>query len=102
MNKAQELIKWFNKNGTSDTARWEIDDSLEWFECDGYIADTYDIYDQRRWSIHQSAVWKFDDGSYAEISWAEGATENQEVEPNIIIMEVEPYEQTVIKYRGVK
>lgn len=102
MTKAKELIKWFKKNGKPDTERWEIEEALDWFGSDAYMSDTYEIYDQGRWSTHQSAVWKFDDESYAEISWATGSTECQEIDPNIKIVEVEPYETTLIKYRKVK
>lgn len=98
MNKAQELIEWFEKNGTRETSLWDID--LDFFIADGYIEK--EIADQSRWSVYLVGVWKFDDGSYVEITWEKGSTEYQDVEPDIFIEEVEPYEQTVIKYRSVK
>lgn len=101
MNKAQELIKWFKENGDAYTERYDID--LDWFDYDGYISDTFEIYDQGRWWVSEGAVWKFDDGSFAELTWRSPATEMQEGQPPMInIVEVEPYETTVIKYRAVK
>jgi hypothetical protein len=100
MNKAQQLINWFEKHGTPSTYLGDID--VDFFDDDDYIADSYDIVDQTRWSTYKSAVWKFDDGSYVEITWEEGSTEYQDAEPSIAIDEVEPYEETVIKYRAVK
>lgn len=99
MNRAQELIKWFDENGEDETDRYDIESELDWFESDGYLADTYDMEDQGRWWTSWSAVWKFEDGSYAELSWLSPSTEMQEQPPNISIIEVEPYEKTIIKYR---
>lgn len=100
VNKAQELISWFENNGDSTTDMWDID--VDWFNPHEYMDDTYDLVGESRWSIYKTAVWQFDDGSFAEINWEEGATEQQETDANISIIEVEPYEETVIKYRRVK
>lgn len=100
MNKAQELIAWFEKNGSYNTDMWDID--LDFFDPHGYLDDSFDLAGQDRWSTYKSAVWKFDDGSFAEITWEEGSTEYQDPDSNISIEEVEPYEETVIKYRAVK
>lgn len=100
MNRAQELIAWFEKNGDSTMDRWDID--VDWFKPQGYVSDTYDIVGETRWSVYKTAVWGFDDGSFAEVNWEEGATEYQETDANLSIIEVEPYEETVIKYREVK
>ena len=102
MNKAQELIKWFEENGDDETDRWDIESELDWFSSDGYISNTYELGDQGRWWTSFSAVWSFNDGSFVEISWLSPSTEMQEQPPNINIEEVEPYEETVIKYRTVK
>lgn len=100
MNKAQQLIDWFENNGSYTTQLGDID--VDFFSEDDYILDSYEIADQARWSTYKSAVWKFDDESYAEITWEEGSTEYQDPDPNVAIEEVEPYEETVIKYKAVK
>lgn len=102
MSKAQELIAWFQENGNDETDRWDIESALEWFESDGYLGDTYEMEDQGRWWTSWSAVWQFDDGSFAELSWLSPSTEMQEQPPNISIREVEPYSQIVVKYRKKK
>lgn len=102
MNKAQELIAWFDENGNDETDRYDIEAELSWFDADGYLPDTHEMEDQGRWWTSWSAVWEFDDGSYAELSWLSPSTEMQEQPPNISIREVEPYAKTVIMYRKVK
>lgn len=98
MNKGQELITWFKENGNKEMGLWDID--LDFFIADGFIEK--EIADKSRWSLYMVGVWKFDDGSFVEITWEQGSTEYQDVEPDIFIEEVEPYEQTIIKYRGIK
>lgn len=100
MNRAQELIAWFKENGDDETDRWDID--IEWFNADDYLPDTFEYTSQNRWTTWKTAVWKFEDGSYAEIHWEEGSTEYQDTYPHISIVEVEPYETTVVKYRAVR
>lgn len=102
MNKAQELIKWFDENGSDETDRWDIEAELDWFESDGYIGETYEMEDQGRWWTSFSAVWSFDDESFAELTWLSPSTEMQEQPPCISIVEVEPYEKTIIKYKRVR
>jgi hypothetical protein len=101
VNKAQELIDWFEKNGNDETELYEIESELNWFDSDGYLSDTHEMEDQGRWWTSWSAVWAFEDGSFAYIGWLSPSTEMQEQPPNINITEVEPYEETVIKYRSV-
>lgn len=100
MNKAQELIKWFKENGNDETDLWDID--IEWFHPDDYLSDTFEYTSQNRWTTWKTAVWKFEDESYVEIHWEEGSTEYQDTYPHMSIVEVEPYEKTVIKYRKVR
>jgi hypothetical protein len=100
MNKAQELIKWFKENGNQDTGMWDI--GVQWFDPHGYIDDTFDLYSQNRWSTYKRAVWKFEDESYVEIIWEDGSTEYQDPPANIKMVEVEPFEKTIIDYRAVR
>lgn len=62
------------------------------------------IDDQSRWSIYKSViVQQISSGKYFEASWGEGATEYQEGQDEPwSLVEVEPYEETVIFYRQVK
>lgn len=98
MNKAQQLVEWFKANGNRETGLWDID--VDFFIADDFVEK--EIADQTRWSVYKVGVWKFDDDSYVEITWEEGSTEYQDVNADIYMEEVEPYEQTVIKYRAVK
>jgi len=98
VNKAQELIKWFEDNGNKSTRISDID--VDFFVPSEFVEK--EIADKSRWSVYMVGVWKFDDDSFVEITWEEGSTEYQDVEPDIYIEEVEPYEQTIVKYRTVK
>jgi hypothetical protein len=98
--KAQELIKWFKENGKQETGMWDIE--VDWFDPHDYIDDTFELTSQNRWTTWQTAVWKFEDGSYVQIHWEKGSTEYQDCYPNISIVEVEPYEKTIIDYRAIK
>lgn len=97
MNKAQELIAWFDENSNQETDIWDLD-SLD-FTIDEVISRN--ITGQSRWETFRESVWKFEDGSFARLSWAEGSTEYQENYPNMTIEEVEPYESVEIKYRKI-
>lgn len=98
MNKAQELIKWFQVNGDETYSIWDF----EQIKGDGYIPGTYEIEGQGRWETSFSAVWKFEDDSYVRLYWDEGSTEYQDsTSPNISMIEVKPYETMVVKYRKV-
>ncbi len=99
MNKAQELIKWFKENGEEETDLWDIE--LDWFDPDGYLSDTFEYTSQNRWTTWVTAVWKFEDHSYVQIHWETPSTEYQDCYPNLSIVEVEPFEKTIIDYKAV-
>lgn len=98
VNKAQEVVKWFKDNGDTYTSLWDFDDLLK----DAKSVISRDIVGQGRWTTSYESVYKFSDNSYVEFSWDEGSTESQEgSDPNLEVYEVEPYEETLIKYRSV-
>lgn len=47
-------------------------------------------------------VFKSTDGKFFQFNWRVGATENQDNGEDIYMVEVEPYEVTVTKYRAKK
>jgi hypothetical protein len=55
-----------------------------------------------RWSIHYSQILKYKDGTFWRANWSRGATEYQDdgVE-DLRLIQVEPYEVTVTKYKAV-
>lgn len=74
---------------------------------DGYeVVEEPKIYDTSRWSNWYSMVFKYNDKFY-QTSYSVGATESQDESPyeydddEIDCIEVEPYEEIVIKYRTV-
>lgn len=72
------------------------------------IEDTWEavtdaeMVDQRRWVTIFEQVFKSPEGKYFEISWERGSTEYQESDAPPYMVEVEPYEVTVTKYRVKK
>lgn len=58
------------------------------------------ITSQSRWhTFYEQVFKKTSDGTYWEMTWHQGSTENQDEGPeNIKIYEVEPKEVTVIQY----
>lgn len=99
MNKAQEFVAWFDANGDEETDIWDLEND-QLHETKSVI--DREITDQGRWETFRRSVYKFDDESYVEVTWAEGSTEYQDTYPNITVEEVEPFEETVISYRAVK
>jgi len=83
---------------------------LNWDDDDDDDADNYEevtkakIFDQSRWSTFYSRVYKNKiDGTFWEIIWSRGSTEQQDNGPEDIgVNQVEPYEKTIIEYRRVK
>lgn len=72
-----------------------------------YETISEEIYDQSRWSIRKSGVFKrLSDGTFWTTDWAEGATEYQEERPfeyeDAEFVQVEPKEVTVIQYLPVE
>lgn len=98
MNKAQEVVQWFADNGDSSTSLWDFDDLLD----SATSVVSRDIVNQGRWTTSYESVYRFSDNSYVEFAWDEGSTEYQDdADANLEVYEVEPYEETVIKYRSV-
>lgn len=95
MNKAQELIKWFSINGDEDTSSWDIE-----LLKNAEAVVSREIVGQGRWETYLESVYKFTDNSHVRMSWNEGSTEYQDCPPGIEFIEVEPYEETIIKYRN--
>ena len=63
------------------------------------------VFDTDRWHQYLEKVVKDKQGTFWELSWKEGATENQDVyfeDGQHLAIEVEPYEMTVTKYRAIK
>ena len=61
-----------------------------------------EIEDQGRWSTFYSQVFKDKDGNFWQASWERGSTEYQEVDPNLLVVAVEPYEEIVTKYKVLR
>ena len=63
-----------------------------------------EVYDTSRWSIHYSRVFKYD-GKFYSAPYHVGATEMQEEYPyendeeEIECPEMEPYQETITRYR---
>ena len=82
---------------------------LNWDDDDDDDADNYEevtkakIFDQSRWSTFYSRVYKNKiDGTFWEIIWSRGSTEQQDNGPEDIgVDQVEPYEKTIIEYKRV-
>tara|TARA_R110002167_G_scaffold151503_2_gene345455 strand:- start:140 stop:550 length:411 start_codon:yes stop_codon:yes gene_type:complete len=68
------------------------------------VVDEY-VVDTDRWHQYYEQVVKDKEGKFWELSWKQGATENQDLdfeECNHCAIEVEPYEVTVTKYKAIK
>ena len=68
-----------------------------------YETISEEIYDQSRWSIHKTGVFKrLSDGTFWMADWSEGATEYQDKKPfeynDAEFFQVEPKGVTVTKY----
>ena len=82
---------------------------LNWDDDDDDDADNYEevtkakIFDQSRWSTFYSRVYKNKiDGTFWEIIWSRGSTEQQDNGPEDIgVNQVEPHEKTIIEYKRV-
>lgn len=101
MNKAQQFVEKIN-NLSSDEKEAHGFDPDWWIEENLGDAKTVEseITGTGRWDTFYESVTKFDDGSYAGLSWVHGSTEYQDnTEPNYEAWEVEPYETTVTKYK---
>ena len=57
---------------------------------------------QSRWHIQYEQVFKSADERFFRFYWRVGATENQDNDEDIYMVEVEPYEVTVTEYRAKK
>ena len=55
---------------------------------------------QSRGKLQYEQVFKSADGRFFMFYWRVGATENQDNDEDIYMVEVEPYEVTVTKYRA--
>lgn len=80
---------------------------LLWEESDLYKIVENEIIGNRRWSIdYQLVIKEIATGKYYMDTYSVGATESQDEsaweysEPNFV--EVEPFQETVTKYRKVK
>ena len=61
------------------------------------------ITDKRRWvSSVEQTFKKKDDGTYWDVMWEVGNTENQECDLNASIIEVEPVSETITIYKVKK
>lgn len=99
--QAKELVSDLYKEGSS-TTKWEG------FELNFELVQE-ELIDTTRWSHIYERVYKdLDSGKYYTTSYSTGATECQDESPyeydgdEIELIEVEPYEVKVIKYREVK
>jgi hypothetical protein len=57
---------------------------------------------QNRWNTFYERVYKSPNGKFYKIEWNRGSTEYQESTSEPTIVEVEPYEVTVTKYKVKK
>ena len=68
------------------------------------VVDEY-VVDTDRWHQYYEQVVKDKEGKFWELSWKQGATENQHLdfeERDHCAIEVKPYEVTVTKYKAIK
>lgn len=74
-----------------------IDNDLSVEEVDSEITG------QSRWSVQKRNIFYVEEiDAYIGFSWSDPATEGQEGQPlNPGVFEVEPYEETVTKYRSI-
>lgn len=85
----------------------EVLRNILWEEASNYEVIEDEIVDHSRWSVVHRLVFKeLPTGKFYETNYSVGATENQdegpfEDEDEVMCYEVEPYEETVIKYRTV-
>jgi hypothetical protein len=61
-----------------------------------------EITDQTRWSTHFNQILKYKDGTLWRASWSRGSTEYQdEGIEDLVLVQVEPYQETVTKYKAI-
>lgn len=62
-----------------------------------------EVLDQNRWSVVKEVVFKIADKYYISVVWNDPATEMQDGQnTDCEIYEVEPFEETVVKYRVIE
>jgi hypothetical protein len=100
MTKAEQIVLAI-RVASEDTHPYDVIDEL--LNSLEYDVVEHETLDHTRWSVVESSVVKFSDGSFVWLTWEEPATEYQEGQPyNGSAELVEPYEETVIKYRKIK
>jgi hypothetical protein len=79
------------------------EDEEDFFDDEDFTEVTREkIEDQRRWSTMFSQVFKYKDGTFWEASWERGSTEYQETDLELSVVQVEPVQVTVTKYKVIK
>lgn len=81
----------------------KYDDEGDFFDDEGFTPVTSEeIEDQGRWVTYYSQVFKYKDGTFWQARWDRGSTEYQETDLELSVVQVEPYEVTVTKYKVIK
>jgi hypothetical protein len=84
-----------------DLSQYEYEE--DFFEDENFEAVTKENFEGNgRWDIQYSQVFRHKDGTYWKAYWYTGATENQETDLDLHVVQVEPYEVTITKYKEVK
>lgn len=75
----------------------EIQEGGEW-----KAVTSEELVERSRWHILYAQVFKSPEERFFRFNWRVGATEYQDNDESIYMIEVEPYEEIVINYRVKK
>ena len=96
----QALVALEHLRNQVDFNSWE--DNLDVLDEDfGQVCSWNEEIDESRWSMHTRTIFQFSDSSLMAIEWERGLTEMQESFGPTDAYLVEPYEETVTRYRRI-
>lgn len=98
MTLATQFVEYASAMSSRDTwedtiSGWGIDTGND--EPTSVLAE---IVDTTRWAVVHRQVFKFKDGSHADVHWQAGATEYQDQDPECVWTEVQAKEVTTTQY----
>lgn len=70
-------------------------------DCEYTPVTREEIYEQDRWYTYYKQVFKKSDGTFWELDWGRGSTEQQEYEGDYYFIQVKPVEKTITVYEPV-